>query len=201
MYIQKPGILQYKYSTRHFPQLEYQSSLHFCSCGQIRIYLCLLWTFSPPFNIWKGKDGHHFGGHYNFYFLIEFKNLEFALFSKGYAYLNRQGQMRNAFILYFSLGDCRSTPEKTILLKTCMSLKLSSGKTSNLSAGLLRTASAWRTFWSVQYLSEGKLLYTPSPANLNIWFSSAFSPRWEKNKAARRRTTIPRLECTPKLTE
>lgn len=59
-----------------------------------------------------------------------------------------------------------------------------SEKTSNLSAGLLRTAFAWRTFWSVQYLSEGKLLYTPSPANSNILFSSAFSPRWEKNKAA-----------------
>lgn len=30
---------------------------------------------------------------------------------------------------------------------------------------------------------EGKLLYTPSLANLNIWFSGAFSPHWEEKQS------------------
>lgn len=81
---------------------------------------------------------------------------------------------------------------KTILLKIRLSWSILQKRLP-----ICRPASAWRTLWSVQ--SEGKLLYTPSSANLNIWLSSAFSPRWEKNKAARSRTTIPRLECNSQV--
>lgn len=148
---------------------------------------CLLWTFCscPLLNIWESlTDVHHFRELQHILLLSnsETLNLLWFFFSK------HQWEM---FLFY-------TAPLLTKLTScehTCL------WKTFQRSLPICWQASTWRTFWSVQYLSEGKLLYTPSPANLNIWFSSAFIPCWEENKAARSRTMILRLECTPMLTE